>query len=178
MVVGDALDARAVGDLVGGADAVVCVLGPAAGAPADVCSRAMGVLIPAMREAGVQRLVVQTGALIGGEGLGRFYRWMSRQSSVAGMVAERREQERLVRESGLDWTLVRPPRLTDGAGGEAVRVGAGLQVGALAKVARADLARVLARAATERRWLCEAVVALQGSEADQPSDSAHPAVFA
>lgn len=124
-----------------------------------MCSRAMRVLIPAMRDAGVRRLVVQTGAMIGGEGLGKLYSWLAKRPRNAPVLAERREQERLVRESGLEWTLARPPRLTEGTGGDAVRVGSGLKVGALAKVARAGLARVLARAATEGRWVGEALVA-------------------
>lgn len=63
--------------------------------------------------------------------------------------------------SGLDWTLVRPPRLRDGKGPGSVVVGADASVGMMASVARADLARVLVRAATSADWQGQGVTVLQ-----------------
>ena len=152
LVHGHALDPEALRQLVQGSDAVVCTLGPTPQGPPDVCSRATRLLVEAMKTAGVRRLVVQTGAMIGHRNLGRFYRFLASRPAIAAALPERREQERLVMESGLDWTLVRPPRLSDGAGAGAAQVGPDLRLGMMASVARVDLAHVLVRAATSRDW--------------------------
>lgn len=168
VVQGDALDRMALERLVEGAGAVIVVLGPSAGAPSDVCSAATRLLIGVMRAAGLRRLVVQTGAMIGHPRLGRFYRWMERRKALADNLAERREQERLVRESGLEWTLIRPARLTNGPGTGLAQVG-DLRVGIGASVARRDVARVLAKAATEGKWNGEGVAVVSSFTAGRPA---------
>lgn len=168
VVQGDALDRVALEKLVEGAGAVVVALGPSTGTPADVCSAATRLLIGVMRAAGVRRLVVLTGALIGHARLGRFYRWMERRKALADVLAERREQERLVRESGLDWTLIRPAMLTDGPGTGLAQVG-DVRIGLGASVARRDVARVLARAATGGMWSNEGVAVVSAFTAGRPA---------
>ena len=59
---------------------------------------------------------------------------------------DRAEQERLVQESGLDWTLVKPPRLTDGTTPRGVTTDSALRVGLLSKISRADVATVVLEA--------------------------------
>jgi uncharacterized protein YbjT (DUF2867 family) len=167
MVQGNALDRSALEQLVQGAEAVICVLGPTPGSEPDVCSQATRLLIGVMRATGVRRLVVQTGAMIGHARLGRFYRWLSRRPGLAATLAERREQERLVQESGLDWTLIRPPMLTDGRGTGAAKVG-DFRLGISAHIARRDLAGVLAQAATEGRWQMHGVTAVSAFTAQRP----------
>jgi putative NADH-flavin reductase len=142
VVEGDALDEGALERLVQGAQAIVCFLGPARNSPPDVSSRATRLLIGVMRRAGVRRLVVQTGAMIGHARLGSFYRWLAQRKVLREPLAERREQERWVCESGLDWTLIRPPRLTNGAPPGSVQVGAELPIGFLDRATRTDVARV------------------------------------
>lgn len=151
VVRGDALDPLAVSRFVDGLNAVVCTLGPAPNAPPDVCSRAAAILIEAMREKKVSRLIVQTGAMIGHPRLGAFYRWMSSRPFNQRFLAERREQERLVRESGLDWTLVRPPRLTEGPGRGRTQVTEELEIHWNDQVSRDEVGRTLIEAA-EGSW--------------------------
>jgi uncharacterized protein YbjT (DUF2867 family) len=55
-------------------------------------------------------------------------------------VEAKRDADAALRASGLDWTIVRPGRLTDGPATDAVRMGAGLPRG---EVSRADVAAVL-----------------------------------
>ncbi|GKS63283.1 hypothetical protein YTPLAS72_05870 [Nitrospira sp.] len=55
-------------------------------------------------------------------------------------TGDREEQERLVESSGLDWTIVKPPRLTNSATRGRVQASASLRVGLLSKISRADLA--------------------------------------
>ena len=109
VVVGDASDPGTVADAVRDADLVVCALG----GDADGCLRATRVLVDVLRERGPRRIIAITGAMVGHppEQLPWLYRAIRR--GLRGQLEPRREQERLIRESGLDWTIVRPPRLTD-----------------------------------------------------------------
>lgn len=58
-------------------------------------------------------------------------------------VAAKRDANAALRASGLDWTIVRPGRLTDGPATGWVRVGQDLRTG---KVSRSDVAAVIAAA--------------------------------
>jgi hypothetical protein len=65
-----------------------------------------------MRKRGVERLIVESGEMIGYEQLGASYRFLSNPDSIQYALTDRRKQERILRASGLDWTLIRPPRLS------------------------------------------------------------------
>jgi putative NADH-flavin reductase len=168
VVRGDALDREAVDALVGGCEAVICALGPTPGSPANLCARSTEVLIASMQRADVRSVVAVTGAMVGHPALGRFYRWLAQRVAIKATLDDRRRQEQLLRASGLRCTLVRPPRLTNGRGTGALRVGGALRIGPMAAVARADLARVLVRAAVDRTWEGEAVAVLKSYSARRP----------
>ncbi len=145
-VQGDALDRAALARLVAGADAVISCLGPVAGSPPDLSSRATEALLAAMRDAHVRRLAVVTGAMIGHpvDRLGLLYRTiraMFRRQQPA-VAADRELQERLIQTSELEWTILRPVRLRDGPPGR-FELGDDLRIGALASTRRADLAEAL-----------------------------------
>jgi uncharacterized protein YbjT (DUF2867 family) len=108
VVQGDVLDAAAVLQAVTGKDAVLCALGPDQGSPPTLCSEGTRNLMSAMQAQGVRRLVCITGALIGHpqQRLGWLYRRM--RARLGTSTQDRQLQERLVQDSGLDWTLVRP----------------------------------------------------------------------
>ncbi len=141
---GNVLQAATLAPAVRGQDAVLCVLGPRTGSPPTLCSEGTLHLIAAMKGERVARLVIVTGAMIGHptEGLGWLYRAL-REAVPEGALADRRLQESLVTASGLDWTIVRPPRLTDGASHGHWRVGEAIHLGAFARIARADLAEFM-----------------------------------
>jgi putative NADH-flavin reductase len=130
-----------------GADAVCCVFGPRPPATDIVCADATRMIVEAMKRLGVRRLICQTGAMIGAypENRSAPLEWMagSFERRRPAVAADRAEQERVVRESGLDWTLVKPPRLTDGPAKQHVRIGPELRVGLLSRISRSDLAAVI-----------------------------------
>jgi len=119
-VSGDATDPLAVAAALDGVDAVVETLGvaPSLGRalrPVHLFSQATEVLIGEMRRAGVRRLVAVTG-FGAGESRAKLS-WLERLpfDAVLGQAyADKTRQEALIRESGLDWTLVRPTILTNG----------------------------------------------------------------
>ncbi|MEX5719792.1 NAD(P)-dependent oxidoreductase [Geodermatophilus maliterrae] len=123
---GDATVPGDVGPAVRGQDAVVVTLGisepplrvrlfGSRGTPLDVRSRGTAAVVAAMREHGVQRLVVQSSY---GVGETRDRLPLSSRLVLALLlrpqIADHERQERIVRDSGLDWSLVQPVNLTDG----------------------------------------------------------------
>jgi hypothetical protein len=155
-------DAAAVGaergaELVG-LDAVVCVTGPTPSHPGDTVPASTRALIDGMVGAGVTRLVVVTGAMVGAPGtsLSWVYRLIRSMPSVASQLGPRREQERAVMGSGLRWTIARPARLHDGPPC-GVRAGETIAVGALATTSRPALAAWLVAACATPAWEGRAV---------------------
>ncbi|SHF58927.1 NAD(P)-dependent oxidoreductase [Geodermatophilus nigrescens] len=123
---GDATRPADVGRAVRGQDAVVVALGisehplvvrlrGSRGTPMDVRSRGTAALVAAMREHGVPRLVVQSSY-----GVGETRDRLPLSSKLVfalllrPQIVDHERQERVVRDSGLDWTIVQPVYLTDG----------------------------------------------------------------
>ncbi|MEJ5868459.1 NAD(P)-binding oxidoreductase [Pseudokineococcus sp. 5B2Z-1] len=159
---GDATDPEAVGAAVAGQDAVVVTLGIAenplrvrltgpARTPADVRSRGTRTVVEAARRHGARRLVVLSSFGVGETR--RLLRPLDRlvlSALLRPQIADTEAQERVVRESGLEWVLVRPVHLDDGPASEPL-VATGGDVRGW-RVSRASVAGVLAEAATSRRW--------------------------
>ena len=106
----DPCDAAAVADCVAGCDAILFALGVDRIGPTTLFSDATRVLIPAMASAGVRRLVAITGVGAGetrGHG-GWLYDRVIFPLLTRHRYADKDRQEALIRESGLDWTILRP----------------------------------------------------------------------
>ncbi|WP_224372534.1 NAD(P)-dependent oxidoreductase [Hyalangium versicolor] len=157
VVQGDVLDSAAVSRAVAGKDAVLCALGPGRDSPPTLCSEGIRNLVSAMQAQRVQRLVCITGVLIGHpqKRLGWLYRRM--RSALGNATQDRQLQEQLIRDSGLDWTLVRPPRLTEGRAHGLWRAGEDIFIGALARISRADLAHFMVQQLEDAHFLRRAV---------------------
>lgn len=143
VVAGTFDDSRRVAETVAGADAVCCVIGPRPPYTEIFCAQATAAIVQAMRDAGVSRLVCQTGAMIGAGRRSLAFEMLARmlaRRQRAGLL-DRIEQERLVMASGTDWTLLKPPRLSDAPAGRKLRWGETLEMGLLSSAGRADLAR-------------------------------------
>ncbi|WP_106396812.1 NAD(P)-dependent oxidoreductase [Actinocorallia populi] len=118
-VVADVMDPAAIGAALTGRDAVVSALGPRGKGETTVCSDGARSIITAMRSTGGRRLVVVTASgHVVDEGDGPFTRALVKPllgRFLREAFADFVRTERVVRDSGLDWTILRPPRLTDGA---------------------------------------------------------------
>ena len=136
---------RAVAD----ADAVVDALGARGGGPTTFRTDTARLVTAAMRDAGVRRLVVlsASGAHTTGDSLPvrvlvkPVLGWFLRHQ-----FADMRAMEDVVRASGLDWTIVLPPQLTDGPRTGKVRRRVGANVRGSYRIARADLATAVVAA--------------------------------
>ena len=77
---------------------------------------------------------------------------------IAAKMRDKDSMEALVGSSNLDWTLVRPPALTNGKRTGIYRAGTGIKPGLLGRISRADLAAFMLREAVEGRYTGKAVV--------------------
>lgn len=110
----DALENDAIRSAVAGADAVVVTVGGAKGQNRHRAQVTRSV-VAAMQDAEVRRLIVQSSLGVGDSmqlmpGPARLFA----RVVLATALADHAEQEAVVAESGLDWTVVRPGGLSSG----------------------------------------------------------------
>jgi putative NADH-flavin reductase len=149
---GDALDAASVERALAGCDAVIYALG--SGQPGFFADTTR-ILIAAMEKAGVRRLVAITGIGAGdskGHG-GWIYDWIIYPLFTKRMYADKDVQEQLIRESNLDWVVVRPAPLTNGPLAGRLRALDQLEGVTISSISRADTAAFVLEQLTTDRWL-------------------------
>jgi len=115
LLTGDVFDPAAVTQAVKGQDAVICALGAGSDLKkTTVRTTGTANIINSMREHRVQRLMVVTAM-----GVGESWNTLSLFNKLffATLLKSSRDdhesQEAVVRESGLDWTIIRPSSLKD-----------------------------------------------------------------
>ncbi|MEM6351966.1 MAG: SDR family oxidoreductase [Cyanobacteria bacterium P01_D01_bin.14] len=113
---GDVMDSLAVEQAISGQDAVVCVLGSGKKLTGTVRSEGTQQIIQAMEKVGVRRLICQS-TLGTGDSWGNldfYWKYVMFGFILRKVFADHERQEDLVRNSNLDWTIVRPSAFTDG----------------------------------------------------------------
>ena len=144
---------------VAGADAVLSGLGRRSTGDAGIATRGTRAVIEAMRTAGIGRLVVVSAAPVGtvpapgrpnpprhdpGDGfLMREVGARLARRLFGAVYADLAEMEDLLRHSGLAWTVVRPPRLTNRPLTVRYRTAVGQNVRGGWLVSRADVAHFM-----------------------------------
>ena len=142
---GDIFDPAVVEVAIAGQDVVFCVLGVRPGDTTPVCSVGTKNIIQGMQKQGVKRLIVQSSYAVAAlDGEWREVPWivplLSLSRKERAMFMDHVRQEEFVRQSNLDWIIVRPARLTDTARTGVYRVGEHLFMGPRAHISRADVA--------------------------------------
>ena len=117
VVQGTSTDPAAIRDLLAGNEAVISALGPTK-KEASLHQDTARVLVEAMRREGIRRFIGISGAGIDVTGdrkaaKDKVISYLIQRLGGA-VVADKPAEHRIWSESGLDWTLVRPPRLTNG----------------------------------------------------------------
>lgn len=168
---GDAFDAGDVEGAVAGAEAVISSvrggkpsnpLRPSrSGDPNGPASAGAGNIVAAMKKHGVGRLVCQTAWGVGESKekpgpAGSFFMNVLMPLFLRDEYADKEAAERTVKESGLDWTIVRPMILTNGAWTNAYRATADLKPGRRFWISRADVADFLLKQLSDGAFLREA----------------------
>ena len=117
VVIAEAGDHEALVPAFRGADVIASCLGPRRGEPAaHVPVRGMLATLDAMREVGAERLITVSASgwvVDGDDPLTRYLAKPILQRVLKDSFADLEEMERLVRGSGTQWTIMRPPMLVD-----------------------------------------------------------------
>ncbi|TCJ15950.1 SDR family oxidoreductase [Rubrobacter taiwanensis] len=158
---GDVLDAAAVEEVVEEVDAVLVALGHTKTSPKDVQARGTQNIVAAMRRHGVRRLISLTGAgvrdpqdepKVVDRAITGLLKLLQRD-----VLEDAERHAEIIRNSGLDWTLVRVPRLVDGERTGEYRAGyIGKDSGT--RISRADVADFMVRQLTDDTYLRRAPV--------------------
>jgi putative NADH-flavin reductase len=156
VVAGDALDPVAVDAAVRGQEAVIFSLGRSNHrAPTTMFSDAIRILIHAMETHGVRRLVCITGIGAGdSRGHGGFlydkiiFPWFTKET-----YADKDRQEALIRESSLDWIIVRPASFNNGPQRGNLRAVTDLKNVTIRSISRADAAAFVVEQLCSDRYL-------------------------
>jgi len=159
---GDARDGDAVAKALAGCDAVISALGTKLSLLHEetLLSTATRILINEMQKKEIMRLVCITGIGAGdSHGHGGFlYDHIAQPLLLSSTYRDKDRQEEEIRESGLDWTIVRPTNLKDGPATDKIRALTDLTGFHGGSIARADVARFLISELTDRQWACKSPV--------------------
>lgn len=169
VVQGDATDAGAVERLVGGADVVLSALGPQGVREGGLHARSIAAVLAGMERRGVRRYLAVSGAGADAPGdrkaLGDRIASRLMHLLVAPTVTDKEAELSALQRSGVEWVLVRPPRLTEGPLTGRYRVGLDVALGPRAIVSRADVAHFLLHQLEGAEWVGKAPFI----RADEPS---------
>ena len=157
LIFGDVRNEASLREAVEGQDAVISALGTPASPFSEVTllSTATRALVSAMKNEQVSRLIAITGIGAGdSRGHGGFvFDKMIYPLLLRNVYADKDRQEAIVRDSGLDWTLVRPSVLNDKAGRAGVRALTDLSTFHGGTVSRADVADFILDQVQAATWL-------------------------
>jgi len=141
---GDVLDPASFSERMVGQDAVLSALGVNHRKPTTVYSEGIGNIATAMRQAEIRRLICLSSA---GLDIPQDTPWMVRlttklviQPMFKNAYEDMARMEGKLRRSGLDWTVVRPPRLTNGAKKGTYLIAMNQHLPKAQSISRADLA--------------------------------------
>ena len=155
---GDVLDSAAVESAVSGHDAVLCSIGAGAGRT-TLREDGTRAVVRAMERAGVRRLICQSSMGVGDSraNLGFVTKYVIVPVFLRHAFADHERQEAVVRESDLDWTIVRPPHLTDGPRTGSYRHGfSPTDTEIKGKISRADVADFMLSQLTDDAYVGKA----------------------
>ncbi|WP_369719674.1 NAD(P)-dependent oxidoreductase [Bradyrhizobium sp. LLZ17] len=157
LIVGDISDENALRNALRGQDTVVSALGTPASPFREVklLSTATRALVTAMKAEQVSRLVCITG-MGAGDSAGRggfLFDRLIFPLLLKNVYADKDRQEAVVRDSGLDWVLVRPSVLNDKPGRGAIRAITDLSDFHGGSIARQDVATFVLDQIQGNNWL-------------------------
>ena len=157
IVTGDVLEPTHVAQVIAGQDAVVCALGSDDLKKTTIRTTGTINIINGLKENGVKRLIVVSAMGVGDSwdalsGMGKLiYRTLLKSAR-----ADHETQEVAVKESGLDWTIIRPSRLIDGPRTGVYEVGPNIK-SEIAQISRADVADLMLKELEQNMLIGETV---------------------
>jgi putative NADH-flavin reductase len=149
---GNPMSEAELADALPGNDAVLSVLGTRGLGATSVLEDSSRATIAAMQKAGVKRLIILSSALLD-KNIGVVNRIVSR-TILRHFSSDQRAMEKLVTASDLDWTVLRPPRMTDSApdGQSTAMLGEPPDSSGMT-ITKEEVARVMLDTAENRRYI-------------------------
>ena len=163
----DSPDTAALREAIQGADAVLSGLGPRRASEAGIASRGTQAVVDAMQTAGTRRIIVISAAPVAttpspgrphpprhDPGEGFFTRNVAMpliKVALRRVYTDLALMEDILRASGLDWTAVRPPRLTNKPYTGTYRTAYGQNLKRGLTISRADVADAMLRSVSDAR---------------------------
>lgn len=150
VITGQLTDPSKIQQTLEGAIGAICVFGPRLGKkdrPQPFCADATAKIVEEMKKLGMERLIVQTGAMAGGDSpnwswfVRRFVK--SYRKNYPEIDKDRDAQEVVAKGSGLDWTITRTFRISGGKGTGSVRALENVRISFFTHTPRPDLASFL-----------------------------------
>jgi len=145
----DVMDRNAIGPAVAGHDAVVTTIGSREGrTPTTVQTDTTSSIVQAMQQHGVRRLIVVSNSGMVTDGDGPMSRAVAKpilRRILKHPWADMQGMEDVVQASELDWTILRPPMLTNGRHTGSYRTAVGHNVRGGIRVSRANVADLILR---------------------------------
>jgi putative NADH-flavin reductase len=156
---GDAMNAEDVKRTVQGTDAIINALGHVKGSPPDLQTVVINNILAAMAYHNVRRLVTLSG---GGvrfpddrpKFIDHVFKFLLSVMSPKVLKDGERHVE-VLRQSAVDWVVVRGPRLTDGPHTGSYKVGNIGDPGMSTQCSRANVADFMLKCTTDITWLCK-----------------------
>jgi putative NADH-flavin reductase len=144
IVTADIMDPDSIAAPLTGADAALTAAGPRGTGPTTVIQDSVRSIIAAMQKTGCRRLLALSGSVVADDGESAYLRYLlkplARRTFLRHVCADMRAGESEIEASDLDWTIMRPPRLTSKPATGAYRTAIDRNLPNGLTVTRADLA--------------------------------------
>ena len=152
------LDSNAVSEAMKGADAVISELGVKIGSSEPVLSEGNKNIVSNMQKLKIKRLITQSafGAADSWQSLPFYYK-LIHKTLLGPMSRDKDKMEKIVASSGLDYTIIRPIRLTSGPAKGHYRAGKSIKFGLDPHISRKDVARFIMDELKAKRYIRQAV---------------------
>jgi len=164
VVTADVMDPASISPAVADADAVITTIAPPGTGRSTLRQDSTRSIIQAMDKAGARRLQFISGSVVIDEGESPYLRYLikpvARHTFLRHVTADFLATEQEIRASNLDWTIFRPPSLTNRPARGSYRVAVDRNLPRCFSITRADLAACMLGAlddpATVYRHICPA----------------------
>jgi putative NADH-flavin reductase len=120
----------------------------------DLIANAAEILIPAMEEKGISRLIFLSAFGVGDSfAQASFIQKLIFRLPLKNIYTDKEKGEKIIRNSDLSWTLVYPVLLTDKPGTGTYRHGESLPMKGMPKISRADVAHFMIKQLTDDSYV-------------------------
>jgi putative NADH-flavin reductase len=164
VVEGSAFDPVAIRKTIAGADVVLSALGARSLGKEDVLERAVPLIVTAMQQAGVRRIIALGSAGAEDTSLDKqpaWRRWFVQKivynTFLKWPVASQRAQLAALSASGLDWTMVMPPMLLNSPGHGTFRIDGEALPRYGSRISRSDVADFMMKQIGDSEWIGKGV---------------------